>query len=71
MSNKEYIHNEVHKFRKGRKETQEELAQQLQVSRQTIISIEKGKYTPSVMLALKISHHFGVPLEDIFSISTD
>ncbi len=71
MQKKEYIHNEVHKHRKQRKQTQEELAQHLNVSRQTIISIEKGKYTPSVMLALKISQHFKVPLEEIFSISSD
>lgn len=46
--------------------TQEELANAVQVSRQTIISIEKGKYVPSVLLALKIARHFNKPLEDVF-----
>jgi len=39
------------------------------VTRQTIISIEKGNYTPSVILALKISRFFNTPLEEVFSIS--
>jgi len=46
--------------------TQEELAKAVDVSRQTIISVEKGKYVPSVLLALKIAKHFGKPLEEIF-----
>lgn len=46
--------------------TQEELAKVVNVSRQTIISVEKGKYVPSVLLALKIAKYFGKPLEDIF-----
>jgi len=48
--------------------TQEELAVALGVTRQTIISIEKGNYTPSVLLALKIAALFKVRVEDIFSI---
>lgn len=47
--------------------TQEALAESVDVSRQTIISIEKGKYTPSVTLALKIARYFKVHVEDIFS----
>jgi len=46
--------------------TQEELAQAVDVTRQTIISIEKGNYVPSVLLALKISRHFKQPLEKVF-----
>jgi putative transcriptional regulator len=49
--------------------TQEELALKLAITRQTVISIEKGNYTPSVLLALKIASVFRVPVEDIFSIS--
>jgi len=49
--------------------TQEELAEKLQVTRQTIIAIEKGNYTPSVMLAIKIANFFNVPVENIFTIS--
>ena len=48
--------------------TQEELAQKLKVSRQTINSIEKGKYLPSLILAFKISKFFSVNIEDIFYI---
>ena len=49
--------------------TQEELAEKTGVSRQTIIAIEKGKYSPSVLLALKIARLFKVPVEDVFLIS--
>ena len=47
--------------------TQEELAQAVGVSRQTIISIEKGKYVPSVTLALRIAKHFNMSVEEIFT----
>jgi len=46
--------------------TQEDLAEKLQVTRQTIISIENGKYTPSLPLAFKISKLFGEKIEEIF-----
>ncbi len=46
--------------------TQEDLAKKLGVSRQTIISIEKGKYDPSLKLAFKIAKFFNVKIEDIF-----
>ena len=49
--------------------TQESLAQHVGVSRQTIIAIEKGNYTPSVLLALNISAVFDVTVEDVFYIS--
>lgn len=45
---------------------QAELADSLGVSRQTVISIENGKYNPSITLAFKIAKHFGVKIEDIF-----
>jgi len=48
--------------------TQEELARRAGVSRQTIIAIEKGKYTPSVALAIRIARLFAVPLEQVFSL---
>jgi putative transcriptional regulator len=50
--------------------TQEDLAQEIGVSRQTIISIESGKYIPSTVLALKIAKYFKVPLEDLFGLET-
>ena len=49
--------------------TQEELAIKVGVSRQTIIALEKGNYTPSILLALKIAGFFKVPVETIFKIS--
>ncbi len=48
--------------------TQEELANQVGVSRQTINTIESNKYIPSTLLALKIARIFGKPVEDIFSL---
>lgn len=65
----EYISNEVNKLRNQKSITQEELAEKLRVSRQTIIAIEKGNYTPSVLLALKIANFFKLSVEDIFKIS--
>lgn len=47
--------------------TQEVLADAIGVSRQTIISIEKGNYVPSVALALRLAHFFKVTVEDIFA----
>ncbi len=58
--------NEVEYFRKLNNEKQEELAKAVGVSRQTIISIEKGKYNPSIILAFKIANHFGKIIEDVF-----
>lgn len=60
--------NEVYKFRKSMKLTQEDLAKRVGVTRQTIISIEQGKYIASLPLALKIAKEFGVPVESIFMI---
>jgi putative transcriptional regulator len=60
--------NSVLEERTKRGMTQEALAQAVDVSRQTIIAIEKGKYTPSVALALRIAHAFGVRVEDLFRL---
>lgn len=60
--------NKVFKLRIKKKITQEELAKVLEVSRQTIIAVEKGNYTPSVLLALKIAKFFKVKVEEIFKI---
>lgn len=65
----EYISNQVNKLRADRGVTQEELADKIHVSRQTIIAIEKGNYTPSVLLAIKLGSFFKVPVEKIFTIS--
>ncbi len=63
------VSNNVQKLRMNRGFTQEELAEKAGVSRQTIIAIEKGNYTPSVLLALKISRIFKKPVEDVFYLS--
>ncbi len=63
--------NEIQKFRKGLKITQEELAKKVGVTRQTIISIEQGRYIASLSLALKIANVFGVTVEDIFTLEED
>lgn len=69
MSKEDQIENCVQQLRKGQKVTQEELAEILGVTRQTIIAIEKGNYAPSIILALKIAHHFNVPVEDVFNFA--
>ena len=69
MSAKEYVKNQVYSFRIEKNVTQEDLADAIGVSRQTIISIEKGNYTPSVHLALKIASFFKTPVEKIFKIA--
>lgn len=48
--------------------SQEELAKQIEVSRQTINAMEKGKYVPSTMLALKLARYFAQPVEEIFKL---
>jgi putative transcriptional regulator len=64
------VQNSVYEHRSERSMTQEILAEKVRVSRQTIIAIEKGKYTPSVSLAMRLAHAFGVRVEDIFHFST-
>ena len=66
---KEVIINSVLRLRTKREITQEELAKALGVSRQTIIAIEKGNYTPSVSLALNLASFFKTTVEDIFKIT--
>ena len=66
---KEKIKNEVSRYRIDKGVTQEDLAFKVSVSRQTIIALEKGNYTPSILLALKIAEFFKMPVEKIFKIS--
>ena len=58
--------NIIEQKRKERGMTQQQLAAALGVSRQTIISLENGKYNPSILLALAIARLFGTQIEDIF-----
>ncbi len=58
--------NKLEEIRKARGIRQEELAAALEVSRQTIGSLENGRYNPSILLAFKIARYFGMSIEDIF-----
>jgi putative transcriptional regulator len=51
--------------------TQQELADKVQVTRQTIIAIEAGKYAPSLPLAFRIAQTFGVPIEQVFQYDNE
>lgn len=51
--------------------TQQQLADKVEVSRQTIVAIEKGNYSPSLELAFRIAHVFNKPLEEVFSFDPD
>lgn len=69
---KDDIRTEVRRLRFLNGEmTQEDLAARVGVSRQTIIAIEKGKYNPSVGLALRIARAFGVRVEDVFALADE
>ena len=63
--------NRLEELRKQRAIRQEDLAQALGVSRQTVISLEKGKYNPSLALAFKLARYFGLPIEAIFNDSDE
>lgn len=58
--------NRLEKIRKERGIKQDELAKVLEVSRQTISSIENGRYNPSIILAFKIARFFDMTIEEIF-----
>ncbi len=60
------MNNNVESLRKERGLNQEEFAKALKVSRQTISSIENGKYNPSLDLAFEIANFFGMTIEEIF-----
>lgn len=66
---KETIVNSVHQLRTQQNITQEHFADSIGVTRQTVIAIEKGNYTPSVLLAMKIAHFFKKSVEEIFQIN--
>lgn len=70
MHMSEHVQNEVYRLRSARGVTQEQLGDAVGVSRQTIIAIEKGNYTPSVLLALKIARYFKESVENIFSFKS-
>ena len=60
------MRNRVRELRTQQGLTQEEIAERVGVSRQTIISIESGRYNPSILLAYKLARAFGQSIEDLF-----
>jgi len=65
---KKHIQNNIRRLRFNADEmTQQKLADEVGASRQTIVAIEKGKYSPSLELAFRIAHVFQSPLEEVFS----
>lgn len=65
------MNNRLEEIRKQRGIKQEELATALEVSRQTIGSLENGRYNPSILLAFKIARFFGMSIEEIFIYEED
>ncbi len=66
MKGGDAVKNRLEEIRKQRGIRQEELATALEVSRQTIGSLENGRYNPSIVLAFKIARYFGMTIEEIF-----
>ena len=58
--------NKIEEIRKQKNLLQEDLAEALQVSRQTISSLENGRYNPSIILAFRIADYFGMSIEEVF-----
>ena len=63
--------NRIEEIRKDRGIRQEEFAKELGVSRQTISSLETGRYNPSIFLAWKIARYFGMTIEEVFIFEED
>ena len=63
--------NRIEEIRKERGIRQEDFAKALGVSRQTISSLETGRYNPSIMLAHKVARYFGMQIEDVFLFEDD
>lgn len=62
------LSNKVLECRNLKKITQEQLAEKIGVTRQTVIAIEKGNYTPSLVLAIKMAKFFDKKVEDLFKL---
>lgn len=63
------IQNTIRELRATKSMTQQDLAELISVTRQTVIAIEGNKYSPSLEVAFRIAHVFGVPLEQVFQYS--
>ncbi|MFZ2148540.1 MAG: helix-turn-helix transcriptional regulator [Sedimentisphaerales bacterium] len=70
--NSAHLSNQIRRLRfENGQITQQQLADRVGVTRQTIIAIEAGKYAPSLPLAIKIAHAFGVPIEAVFQYENE
>lgn len=65
------MHNRIAELRRERRITQEELGAAVGVTRQTIISLENGRYNASLLLAHKIARYFGLTIEELFLFEED
>lgn len=65
------MNNRIEQYRDRLGLTQQELADRVGVSRQTIISLEHGRYNPSIILAFKLARQFGVSVEELFIYSEE
>lgn len=64
-----HVHNCVKEYRTGKEITQQQLAEAIGVSRQTVVAIEGGNYTPSVLLAIRIAQELDESVETLFSLN--
>jgi putative transcriptional regulator len=64
----EDLDNHIQKLRLQHKISQQELADAIGVSRKTISTVETGRFTPSVVIALKIAAYFAIPVEQVFEL---
>lgn len=65
------VKNKIKVLRAEKGFTQEELAEKVGVTRQTILAIEKNKYVPSLLLAFRIAREFGLEVEEVFSFKNE
>ncbi len=66
MSNE--LDNHIAKLRRTHKISQQELANSIGVSRKTISTVETGRFTPSVVIAMKLARYFEIPVENVFEL---
>lgn len=67
----ETLDNNIAKFRSKQKISQQQLADAISVSRKTISTVETGRFTPSIVIALKLAQFFDVPVEKIFALEPE
>ena len=68
MGSQAEVRNHLRRMRRQADLTQEDVAERVGVTRQTIISIERGRYNPSIGLALSLARAFSVPVEEMFEL---